>query len=360
MPFGQRTTLHQTAAGEPLKIEWRQPHDMGGLSLKVWILTILTLGIYRFWGKTEVRRRLWNAVSLNGQPFEYTGTGWELFLGFLVVLLVLGLPFILLIFGLVLLLGPDNPMTDLVMIPVYVVSLYLFGVAVYRAMRYRLRRTRWRGIRGTMTGSPWRYGWTYFWTFFTLPLTLGWSAPWRQVKLARALTNDMRFGDMPFKLDASWKPLLRPFAAMWLTFVAAFAVLFVPVALSGGNMRAMGSSSLLPILAFAGLLLAGAWMAIRYRAISMNYLTGRTRIGNASFELSITPGGLLALFLTNLLIVIFTLGIFTPVTLARAVRYVVQRLRINGVLDLAAISQAADKLEGMGEGLADAFEIDAF
>ncbi|MCY4396908.1 MAG: DUF898 family protein, partial [Rhodospirillaceae bacterium] len=46
-------------------------------------LSILTLGIYRFWGRTRIRRYVWSQTSLLGEPLEYTGRGIELFLGFL-------------------------------------------------------------------------------------------------------------------------------------------------------------------------------------------------------------------------------------------------------------------------------------
>ena len=56
---------------------------MIGLGFINGILKVLTLGLYSFWAKTEVRRRIWSATRLNGEPLSYTGTGKELFLGFL-------------------------------------------------------------------------------------------------------------------------------------------------------------------------------------------------------------------------------------------------------------------------------------
>lgn len=54
---------------------------------KIWllnlILSILTLGIYRFWGKARMRRYMTAGFSLGDDRFEYTGTGGELFWGFL-------------------------------------------------------------------------------------------------------------------------------------------------------------------------------------------------------------------------------------------------------------------------------------
>ncbi len=45
------------------------------------------LGIWRFWGKTRMRRYLWSHTSLSGDRFEYTGTGGELFVGFIIVMI---------------------------------------------------------------------------------------------------------------------------------------------------------------------------------------------------------------------------------------------------------------------------------
>ena len=60
-----------------------------GLGVTVMFLSLITLGFYRFWGKTRIRRYLWSRVSLMGDRFEYTGTGKELFFGFIIALGVL-------------------------------------------------------------------------------------------------------------------------------------------------------------------------------------------------------------------------------------------------------------------------------
>ena len=52
-----------------------QPSKFLGLSLKNGLLNIVTLTLWRFWGKTEVRRRVWSGVRLNDEAFEYTGRG---------------------------------------------------------------------------------------------------------------------------------------------------------------------------------------------------------------------------------------------------------------------------------------------
>src|SRR5882672_6794997 len=75
------------------RISWvHPPGGFAGLSFLNGLLRILTLGVYHFWGKTEVRQRIWSAVRIDGEPLEYRGTGGELFRGFLIVFFLILLP----------------------------------------------------------------------------------------------------------------------------------------------------------------------------------------------------------------------------------------------------------------------------
>ena len=63
-------------AGETLKFSTTIiPGEFLLLSLKNGLLNLITLTLYRFWGKTEVRQRVWRGVRLNNEAFEYTGRG---------------------------------------------------------------------------------------------------------------------------------------------------------------------------------------------------------------------------------------------------------------------------------------------
>lgn len=102
-------------------------------------LTVITLGIYSFWGKTRMRKYLTSCFKVGGDHFEYTGTGKELFIGFLKVGPILMLIFIGMEF-----------LPPLVQVGIFAGFFYLIGVAIYMAMRYRLNRLTWRGIRGRL------------------------------------------------------------------------------------------------------------------------------------------------------------------------------------------------------------------
>ena len=58
------------------------------------LLIICTLGIYRFWAAARQRRYLWSRTMFIDDALEWTGTGKEMFFGFLIVMCVLA-PFFL-------------------------------------------------------------------------------------------------------------------------------------------------------------------------------------------------------------------------------------------------------------------------
>src|ERR1700749_5057959 len=100
-------------------------------------LLIVTLGTYRFWLTTDIRRFLWSNTEIAGETLEYTGTARELLLGFLIALAI-PIPLYALLFIAALNLGTIGQLAA----PLSFVVLTVFGhYAVYRARRYRLTRT---------------------------------------------------------------------------------------------------------------------------------------------------------------------------------------------------------------------------
>ena len=115
------------------------------------LLNVVMLGVYRIWAKTRLRRFLWRHTKLLGEPLEYTGTGGELFVGFLIAMAILA-PLI----GVASLaqLFVEHIAVNFV---VPVVLFLLTPVALYRMWRYRFARTLWRGVQFGLDGSSLRY-----------------------------------------------------------------------------------------------------------------------------------------------------------------------------------------------------------
>ena len=73
-------------------------HGVGGTLFGIHIvnvfLTIVTLGIFYFWGKARVRRYLWSQMAIAGDRFAFHGTGREMLIGFLKAMLLFAVPLI--------------------------------------------------------------------------------------------------------------------------------------------------------------------------------------------------------------------------------------------------------------------------
>jgi uncharacterized membrane protein YjgN (DUF898 family) len=356
----------------PSRITWvPPPSGFVGLSFLNTLLRILTLGVYHFWGKTEVRQRIWSAVRIDGEPLEYRGTGGELFRGFLVVFLLVLLPLGIVAFAVPLLFGAEVARRGGIESLLWLLIFTLWGVGIHRARRYRLSRTRWRGIRGGLAGRSAPFAWTYLWTTLLVPLTLGWILPWRAVKLQKALFDQTHFGDKAFTFTGRAGPLYSRFWLVWVSGIVLFIGISVAIGLVlAGNARNIGNSpgmnppSAAQIGAIVGIVLAAllifAIIRAWYSSRMFNYFAAETKYQGSSFSLRATVPSLIWLVASNYLIRVLTLTVLSPVAEARSMRYIVDRLSIEGPVEWPAIGQNPDALLTRGEGLAEAFNVDAF
>ena len=151
---------------------------------------VVTLGMYRFWVATNMRRYLWSRTDLAGEQLDYTGDPIELLLGFLVLVVVLA-PLVV-IFAI---LGIASGEYGLVRIATFAPIVLLAPIAVlalYQARRYRVNHTVFRGLRFRQTGSAWVYVLLIaFWTVVGA-LTLGLAYPWARASLERRPASELR------------------------------------------------------------------------------------------------------------------------------------------------------------------------
>lgn len=251
------------------------------LSVRTALLTLLTLGIYRFWARTRIRRYIWSATSANDDSFEYTGTGLEKFLGFLVAIVILaiylGIVQMGLFFaGLNLFVDPDSASGAAIARQVAAIYITLFAViplllfAQYRARRYKMARTRWRGIRFGMESAAWGYVWRGILHYGLAIITLGILVPRATFCLEKYMTDRMWYGDARFEQDGKWTGLYpgMKHIAIGVVLVLVGSVATVVLGVAGS----VGFAILTGALAVAGYV----WIvvgAVYYRIYAFNYLT---------------------------------------------------------------------------------------
>lgn len=298
--------------------------ELYAIFLRNLLLSILTLGIYRFWGKTRMRRFIWSRLLLQEEPFEYSGTGKELFLGFLkaaglVVLMLIGFTALQIWAA-----SYQSGFGKFVEWVQYVTFLALIYIGTFMALRYRLSRTRWRGIRFYQNGSAWSYGLTALRGFFFMGVTLGLYTPFLNVRLRAYQFHNLSFGTLPFAFDGKGSDLFKPFVIAWLLFI--------------------------PTLGFS---------IFWYNAKAMTYYAAHTSLGPLSFAMPVRGWDVFSLAVGNMVLTVISLGLLTPVVTRRTINFWCERLSLSGQLDPALIHQAAATTDKSGEGLASFFDIDA-
>ncbi len=183
-------------------------------------LLMVTLGIYRFWLATDVRRFLWSNTEIAGETLEYTGTPLELLLGFLVAIAIL-IPVYAGFFLAALDLGTLAKFSS-------VIAFAALGVlgqyAIYRARRYRLTRTIYRGLRFHQEGSAWAYALRAILWWIVTALSFGLAYPFQIASLERYKMRNTFYGDLAGRFEASGFGLLLRGLPMWLLVFAPLAL----------------------------------------------------------------------------------------------------------------------------------------
>src|SRR5438309_4947146 len=161
------------------------------------LLIVCTLGIYRFWATARQRRYLWSRTHFIDDHLEWTGTGKEMFIGFVIVMCVLGPFFLFFQFALPALAARGKTEAAFGILFLFEIALlYLGGFARFRALRYRLSRTWWHGIRGGSNNPGWNYGGEYLGRIFLAAITMWIGLPWVVVGLWDSCWYGGRFGPL--------------------------------------------------------------------------------------------------------------------------------------------------------------------
>ena len=282
-------------------------------------LTIITLGIYAAWAKTRRRQYIWSHVELHGQRMVYTGTGMELFIGYLKLAGVY-----LVIFGVPMALGRVSRTAQLVVQGIVGLAVvFLIPYAIYWSRAYLLSRTSWRGIRFGLADNVRAYARTFIGGYFLTLLTLGIYGPFWLNNLRTVMTNSTRLGSERFAYDGRGNEVFWIcFKGFWLTLVTLGIYWF--------------------------------WMQARLQ----RYYFSHTSYGGARGRFAITGGELFGLFILNAVATTMSFGLAFPWIATYSLRKILDRISFEGHIDFAQIFQRDGAASPTADGLADALGVD--
>jgi uncharacterized membrane protein YjgN (DUF898 family) len=383
------------------------------LLLRNFLLTIITAGIYRFWAKTKVRKFFWQRTKLLNEPLEYLGTGGELFVGFLIAIVILvpfGATYSLLQF---LMVGMDGALPIIIQVAYYTIIGFLIHVAIYRMRRYRLTRTAWRGVRFGLDGSAFRYAVISFLYTALSIVTLSLANPWLRVATMKYFVRNARFGGTSLSLSARAMWLFPRWLAVGIPNALALGIFVILnwqvfariIALNdkaaqgvqvGTEMSVLMAQIVWwPFAFIAASFLVGIW----YSVVEFRYLIGSLTLGKVALKSSLTAAfvyrvyivfwvaffavlaligsaimitevrfeaagtsvGLQITLMISAVAAYFLYGaartLFVDVTLLKRA---CATLEIENTDELDNVIQSSADLPGHGEGLADALDVGGF
>jgi uncharacterized membrane protein YjgN (DUF898 family) len=350
--------------------------DLARIAVSNALLGLLSLGIYRFWGKTRLRQYLWGRVAFLGDRMEYSGTAKELLIGFLVALIILA-PLIGGFMVVELAFEGDLKVIAAKELVQLLVILFVIQLAIYRARRYRLTRTQWRGIRAGQTGSAFKYGFLAFGWMIVAMLTLGLAYPVYRTRLQRYRTENTWFGDRRLEFRGEAAQLFGSWVLTWLLLLPTFGLIYAWY--RAKEFRYFVSKTEYGALRFGSELSAVSVFLI-YLAY---YIAVSAVIGTVSglalgvmpvlslAYMDLTTGNTEAMLANDLTVNLTLIAFIALVVVLFGVirilfyvhpffRVVCRSLRVIGEEDYTAIAQNQHAMPGRGEGFADTLDVGAF
>lgn len=314
-----------TTQKEPDKLEYTGSRgELFWLAFSRMLITVCTLGIGRFWMNTRLRRFYWSSLRISGEPLEYTGRASEKLIGFMIALVILAVYLIvtslfLAFIGFAVLEGDP---AALQLLQLSIIPLFPLGFwAQYRARRYILARTRWRGIRFGLANGAWGYTVrALFWWALTI-LTLGLLYPLKQLKLSQFTTDRSYYGSLRFTQKGRLTPLFISWMWVWAPIALTILIgigasvyateeidLNVFGDLANGENNSEGSNAALVAIGGWGMLfLLYLWVQIAliyHRVYSFRYLnSNRVLEGGARFDFRISFTSIVGIYIVGWLVI---------------------------------------------------------
>ena len=367
----------------------------GGEYFRIWIvnllLTVLTLGIYSAWAKVRRLQYFYRHTEVAGSSFDYHGSPLSILVGRAVA-------FVLLIAY-----NASGKISFTATFVALAVMVVVLPWLLRNSFRFRLRYSSYRGLRFSFkAGNSQAYATFLPYGFFAL-LFVGLTAwvfdgqmptdpeesidprkamifaglmgtiavayslviPLLHQRLKRFQHGNAWFGLTPFSFDATAGRFYSIYALTGLIWVgAAFAVgIGAAIAAGVGGMVATERGSeavygVLTLIAPAYLLLfavTGAYFSARIA----NLVWNSTRLGDHRFESQLRVLPLMWIMLTNMLLVLITLGLYMPWAAVRLARYRAENLVLHPVGSLEAFLAGAESDVGaVGEETLDMFDFD--
>ena len=323
------------------------------------LLTLLTLGVYYFWGKVKIKRYLYSQLEFDGDRFIFHGRGRELFIGGIIGLFFLGIT----IAAQHLIETSENNYLIAGSVILFLFLFSLVPIIFVLSRKYYMSRSSWRGIRFSFKGKIGAFYRVILKGILLSMLTFGLYTPFFRNRIKHFFIDNSYFGTQKFSYRGDGNVLFRQYAKAFFLYVPVTAiVIFLIISIAGillGFVIGKELKSIAIVIAtvctYFSIYVVFYWFEFWFT----KYVWNNTSFLNAKFSLEMNFLPYLKLKTGNLFIYLFTLGLGWPWAVVRNNRFLTERLVLEGEVDFESIKQEFMEATATGESVADIFDIGA-
>ena len=328
----------------------------GSEYFRIWIvnvaLSIITLGIYSAWAKVRTMRWFYGHTFLDNHSFSYLATPMQILRGRLIAATLL-----------IVYVGTSKfaPLVSSLII-------MLIGLAspwiIVLALRFSARQSAYRGLQFNFTGTVGEAAKVYLLLPILTIITFGLALPYVAYKQLHFLASNYAYGTSTTSFTGSSKPFwtLYLFTFLFLAVVWGiigleiyYYILTHPITTPEAKKQIIGAAILFAVLAFY-VTIPIAIAIIKTRTINLFY--NHLHLEDVRFHSTQRIRDVLWIYISNLLLIMITLGFFTPFASVRLARYRSNHLEIIAAnLDEFA-AQSFTTTTAVGSEISDLFDMD--
>lgn len=316
----------ETSALKPIPFAFEgRAEDYFAIWIVNLLLTIFTLGVYSAWAKVRRLQFFYGNTRLAGDGFSYLARPVVLLRARLLVVAVLSLYIATLWF-----LPPVGFLLTLGFIPVY-------PWVIHRSLRFNTRMTVWRTVRFDWHGTyPQAFKVFVLWPVASI-LTLGIVFPFAARAMREYVANGQAFGHARFSARTGVAEYYLAAGATLLVFLfggsVIAAVLGVVLALLGFGLASdafvIGGAELIALLAAPLAAYAGGEL---FMVLTRNIIVNRLVLQPGHhFGCSLSGATIIWISVTNMLAILFSLGLLWPWARVRRWRYLAEAMVLRPV-----------------------------
>nr|WP_168710962.1 YjgN family protein [Ningiella ruwaisensis] len=341
-----------------------QPHFLGSGKeyFSIWIvnllLSIVTLGIYSAWATVRNKRYLYSNVELDGHRFSFLAQPIQILIGRAIGVGLFALYYVLSVMS--------PALSGLFILALFVLT----PVLVCLAVRFRMRMTGYRNVRFGFDGSYGR-AFVVFVAYSLLAVfTFGLCYPLLFKKIDEFLYENMRYGNSQFSTDLSTSEYyVASLAAGGIAMVVGFIFGLLGAGAMAGlfaisSVDAEQGGAIASGMAIVGVLIMYvAVFAIAqavYQTFIRNHVFAQTQINQvARFTSQVKVGSLLWLRVSNLLLLVGTLGFAMPWVKVRTIEYFAACTQVHLLEGYEnVLANAEDSASAIADETSNIFDVD--